>query len=73
MDNQYNDFLKHLGINKELMLSDMRSRLSDSEKPVFVKRCKEFEKCEIRKHSNCQDCNVWKYLYDIKSLKKEIK
>ena len=53
---------------KDLMLSDMRSRLLDSEKPLFVRGCKKFESCESRIHSNCQGCNVWNYLYDIKSL-----
>lgn len=66
----YNDFLKHLGINKKLMVADMRSKLPDSEKPIFVKRCKEFEVCESRKYKNCKGCNVWNYLYDIKELQK---
>lgn len=70
MKNEYSKFLKHLGINKDLMLSDMRSRLPDSEKPVFIKRCKEFEVCESVKQKGCKGCNVWNYLYDIKALQK---
>lgn len=66
----YDDFCKHLGIKKELMTADMRSRLPDSEKPVFVKRCKAFESCESAKHHGCKGCNVWNYLYDIKELQK---
>jgi len=70
MKNEYADFLKHLGINKDLMLSDMRLRLPDCEKPVFVKRCKDFEVCESVKSKGCKGCNVWNYLYDIKALQK---
>ncbi len=70
MKNEYEDFLKHLGINKDLMVADMRSRLPDYEKPVFVKRCKDFETCESRKHYCCKGCNIWNYLYDIKALHK---
>ncbi len=70
MKNEYEDFLKHLGINKDLLLSDMRSKLSDCEKPVLLKRCKEFEVCESVKHKGCKGCNVWNYLYDIKALQK---
>ena len=33
--NEYKEFLKHLGINPMLMVADMRSRLPDSEKPMF--------------------------------------
>jgi hypothetical protein len=66
----YNDFLKHLGIKKELMVADMRSRLPDSDKPVFVKRCKDFETCESRKYYCCKGCNIWNYLYDTKALQK---
>lgn len=66
----YNDFLKHLGINPVLMAADMRSRLPDSEKPVFLKRCKAFESCESAKHHGCKGCNVWNYMYDIKTLQK---
>ena len=66
----YNDFLKHLGINPMLMKADMQSRLSDSEKPVLFKRCKDFDSCERVKHHGCKGCNVWNYLYDIKALQK---
>ena len=68
--NEYKKFLKHLGINPVLMGADMRSRLPDSEKPVLVRRCKEFEVCESVKHKGCKGCNVWNYLYDIKALQK---
>ena len=44
--NEYKEFLKHLGINPMLMVANMRSRLPDSEKPMFISRCKEFEVCE---------------------------
>lgn len=44
--NEYKEFLKHLGINPMLMVADMRSRLPDSEKPMFLSRCKKFETCE---------------------------
>ena len=67
---EYKKFLKHLGINPTLMKADMRSRLPDSEKPVLVRRCKEFEVCESVKHKGCRGCNVWNYLYDIKALQK---
>lgn len=70
MKNEYSKFLKHLGINKDLMLSDMQSRLPDCEKPVLLKRCKDFESCESAKHHGCKGCNVWNYLYDIKALQK---
>lgn len=70
MKNEYEDFLKHLGINKDLMLSDMRSRLPNCEKPLLIKRCKEFEVCESVKSKGCKGCNVWNYLYDIKALQK---
>ena len=66
----YTDFLKHLGINKDLMLSDMYTRLPDYEKPVFLKRCKAFESCESAKYHGCKGCNVWNYLYDINALQK---
>lgn len=65
---EYKKFLKHLGINPMLMQADMRSRLPDYEKPVLVKRCKDFETCESRKHYCCKGCNIWNYLYDIKAL-----
>lgn len=68
--NEYNKFLKHLGINFMLMKADMRSRLPDSEKSMLVRRCKEFEVCESVKHKGCKGCNVWNYLYDIKALQK---
>jgi hypothetical protein len=68
--NEYKKFLKHLGINSMLMKADMRSRLPDSEKPVLVRRCKEFEVCESVKQKGCKGCNVWNYLYDIKALQK---
>lgn len=70
MKNEYEDFLKHLGINKGLMVADMRSRLPDCEKPLLIKRCKEFEVCESVKQKGCKGCNVWNYLYNIKALKK---
>ena len=65
----YEKFLKHLGINKNLMVADMQSRIADCEKPVFLKRCKDFESCESAKHHGCRGCNVWNYLYDIEALK----
>ena len=68
--NEYKEFLKHLGINPMLMVADMRSRLPDSKKPMFVSRCKEIEVCESVKNKGCRGCNVWNYLYDIKSLQK---
>lgn len=68
--NEYEKFLKHLGINPMLMKADMCSRLPDSEKPMLVRRCKEFEVCENAKHKGCKGCNVWNYLYDIKALRK---
>lgn len=68
--NEYKKLLKHLCINPMLMEADMRSRLPDSEKPMLVKRCKEFEVCESAKHNGCKGCNVWNYLYDIKALQK---
>ena len=68
--NEYKKFLKHLGINPMLMKADMRSRLPDSEKPMLVSRCKEFEVCESVKQKGCKGCNVWNYLYDIKALQK---
>ena len=67
---EYKKFLKHLGINKDLMLSDMQSRLPEWEKPQMLKRCKEFEVCESVKQKGCKGCNVWNYLYDIKALQK---
>lgn len=70
MKNEYSKFLKHLGISKHLMLSDMRSRLPEWEKPQTLKRCKDFESCESAKHRGCKGCNVWNYLYDIKELQK---
>ena len=68
--NEYKEFLKHLGINSRIMVADMRSRLPDSEKPMFVSRCKEIEVCESVKNKGCRGCNVWNYLYDIKALQK---
>ena len=68
--NEYKEFLKHLGINPMLMVADMRSRLPDSEKPMFVIKCKEIEVCESVKNKGCRGCNVWNYLYDIKALQK---
>ena len=68
--NEYKKFLKHLGINPMLMVADMRSRLPDSEKPMFISRCKEFEVCESVKNKGCGGCNVWNYLYNIKALRK---
>ena len=67
---EYSKFLKHLGINKKLMLSDMQSKLPDCEKPFLLKRCNYFETCESVKHQGCCGCNVWNYLYDIKALQK---
>jgi hypothetical protein len=66
----YIEFLKHLDINTMLMKSDIHSRLPDSEKPMFVSRCKEFEVCERVKNKGCSGCNVWNYLYDITALQK---
>ena len=68
--NEYKEFLKHLVINPMLMVADMRSRLPDSKKPMFVSRCKEIEVCESVKNKGCRGCNVWNYLYDIKALQK---
>lgn len=68
--NEYKEFLKHFDIKPGLMVADMRSRLPDSEKPMFVSRCKEFEVCERVKNKGCSGCNVWNYLYDIKALQK---
>ena len=68
--NGYKEFLKHLGINPMLMVANMRSRLPDSEKPIFVSECKKFEVCESVKNKGCRGCNVWNYLYDIKALQK---
>lgn len=67
---EYKELLKHLGINPMLMVADMRSRLPDSEKPIFVSRCEKFEVCESAKNKGCRYCNVWNYLYDIKALQK---
>ena len=53
-----------------LMVADMRSRSPDSEKPMFVSRCKEFETCKSTKNKGCRGCNAWNYLYDIKALQK---
>ena len=66
---EYSKLLKHLGINKNLMVADMRSRIADCEKPYFLKRCKDFETCKNEKNG-CRGCNVWNYLYDIEALKK---
>ena len=62
------ELLKHLDIKPELMVADMRSRLPDSKKPMFISRCKEFEVCKRVKNKGCSGCNVWNYLYDIKAL-----
>ena len=68
--NEYKEFLKHLGINPMLMVANMRLRLPDSKKPMFISRCKEFKVCESAKNGGCRGCNVWNYLYDIKALQK---
>lgn len=68
--NDYKALLKHLGINPMLMVANMRSRLPDSKKPMFLSRCKKFEVCESVKNKGCRGCNVWNYLYDIKALQK---
>ena len=68
--NEYKEFLKHLGIKPMIMVADMRSRLPDSEKPMFVSRCKKFEVCKSAKNGGCRGCNVWNCLYDIKTLQK---
>ena len=68
--NKYKEFLKHLGINPMLMVANMRSRLPDSEKPMFISRCKKFEVCKSVKNGGCGGCNVWNCLYDIKTLQK---
>ena len=67
--NEYAEFLKHLGINKDMMLSSMRSRISDCEKPYQIKNCKRFDVCESSRLGGCVGCNVWNYLYDINALK----
>lgn len=67
---EYKELLKHLSINPMLMVADMRSRLPDSKKLVFVSRCKEIEFCKSAKNKGCMGCNVWNYLYDIKALQK---
>lgn len=67
---EYKELLKHFGIKPELMVADMRSRLPDSKKPVFLSRCKKFEICKSAKNRGCRGCNVWNYLYDIKALQK---
>ena len=68
--NEYKEFLKHLGIKPRLMVADMRSRLPDSKKPIFVSKGKKFETCESAKNKGCRGCNIWNYLYDIKALRK---
>lgn len=62
------EFLKHFDIKPELMVADMRSRLPDNEKPMFLGRCKKFETCESAKIGGCRGCNIWNYLYDIEAL-----
>lgn len=69
-ENEYIEFLKHLDINPMLMQADMRSRLPDSEKPMFISRCEEFKVCERVKKKGCRGCNIWNCLYDIKALQK---
>ena len=61
--------IKHLDTKTGLMVADMRSRSPNSEKPMFVSRCKEFEVCESAKNGGCRGCNIWNYLYDIKALR----
>ena len=39
------------------------------EKPIFLKRCKDFETCRKSKNG-CVGCNVWYYLYNIGALLK---
>ena len=71
--NDYKASLNHLGIDPTLMTAHMSSRLPDSEKPMFVSRCKEFEVCKSAKNKGCRGCrgcNIWNYLYDIKALQK---
>ena len=68
--NKYKEFLKHLGINPMFMVADMRSRLPDSKKPIFVSECKKFETYGSAKNKECRGCNIWNYLYDIKALQK---
>ena len=59
--NEYKDFLKHLGINTRLMVADMRSRLPDSEKPMFISRCKKFEVCKsVKNIIRTLCCLLWK-------------
>ena len=70
---EYKELLKHLGIKPKLIVADMRSRLPDSEKPMFLSRCKNFEVCKSAKNKGCRGCNVWNYLYDIKALQKCVK
>lgn len=38
------------------------------EKPIFLKRCKDFEVCESGQNCGCVGCNVWNYLYNIGAL-----
>ena len=40
------------------------------DKPMFVIRCKEIEVCESVKNKGCRGCNVWNYMYNIKTLQK---
>ena len=41
-----------------------------SEKPIFLRSCKEFEVCESGQNNGCVGCNVWNYLYNIEELHK---
>jgi hypothetical protein len=67
---EYSKLLNHLGIDKNQMLSSMRSKLPDCEKPYQVKRCIHFNSCESGKLGGCRGCNIWNYLYDINALRK---
>lgn len=66
---EYSEFLNHIGIDKNQMLSSMKSRISDCEKPYLLEKCKRFGDCESSKLGGCRGCNVWNYLYDIDALK----
>jgi len=58
---EYKELLKHLGIKPELIVADMRSRLPDSEKPMFISRCKKFEVCKSAKNTVRILCySLWK-------------
>ena len=43
--------------------------MTEHSKPIFLKRCKDFETCR-RGKNGCVGCNVWNYLYNIGALLK---